>query len=114
MTSGLAPTCPTNVFSYMHVVSWYHIHVYDHSLGKTDFDLSEEPPVKLERSQVQDEMVALFGSERQKRAFAAYKRNKVGTEALETALASAVTHAGSSQETTKNGIYIYTSVFCAI
>ena len=75
-----------------------------HSPGKTDLDLSEESPVKLERSQVQDEMVALFGSERQKRAFAAYKRNKVGTEALETALASAVTHAGTSQKSTKDGI----------
>ena len=53
---------------------------------------------------MQDEMVALFGSERQKRAFAAYKRNKVGTEALETALASAVTEAGTSQETADSGM----------
>ena len=49
-------------------------------------------------------MVALFGSERQKRAFAAYKRNKVGTEALETALASAVTEAGTSQEAADSGM----------
>lgn len=56
--------------------------------------------MKLERSQVQDEMVALFGSERQKRAFAAYKRNKVGSDALDTALASAVSQVTTSHEAT--------------
>ena len=68
--------------------------------GKTELDLTEESPVKLERSQVQDEMVALFGSERQKRAFAAYKRNKVGSEELDSALASAVSVITTSQEVT--------------
>lgn len=51
-------------------------------------------------------MVALFGSEKQKRAFAAYKRNKVGSEALETALASAVTHAETTLEATGEGTFI--------
>ena len=59
--------------------------------------------MKRERSEVQDEMVALFGSEKQKRAFAAYKRNKVGSEALETALATAVTHAEASLEAPDGG-----------
>jgi DNA-directed RNA polymerase I subunit RPA49 len=76
------------------------MHLRPYIPGKTDVDLSEESPVKLEKSQVRDEMVALFGSERQKRAFAAYKRNKVDSGALETALASAVTEAGTSQEAT--------------
>ena len=71
---------------------------------------SEESPVKLEKSQVKDEMVALFGSERQKRAFAAYKRNKVDSEALETALASAVTEAGTIQEATGDGMRVYMQV----
>lgn len=60
--------------------------------------------MKRERSEVQDEMVALFGSEKQKRAFAAYKRNKVGTDALETALASAVSHAETVTDTPEEGI----------
>ena len=78
------------------------------SAGRTDFGLdTEEPPVKRERSEVQDEMVALFGSEKQKRAFAAYKRNKVGSEELETALASAVTHAETNLETAEEGVHIY-------
>ena len=64
--------------------------------GKTELPDAEESPVKKERSQVQEEMVALFGSERKKRAFAAFKKNRVGDEALETALASAVTHVDSS------------------
>ena len=70
-------------------------------------DLSETTPVKLEKSQVKDEMVALFGSERQKRAFAAYKRNKVDSEALDTALASAVSEAGTSRETAGEGMEVY-------
>ena len=71
--------------------------------GKTDVDLDEEPPVKLERAQAQDEMVTLFGSERQKRAYAAYKRNKVGGKALETALVSAVSHADAAQSIAVQG-----------
>ena len=78
-------------------------------LGKTDLSISREEtesPVKRERSEVQDEMVALFGSEKQKRAFAAYKRNKVGSDALETALASAVTHAETTLEAIGEGKFI--------
>jgi DNA-directed RNA polymerase I subunit RPA49 len=74
------------------------MHLRPYIPGKTELDLGEESPVKRERSEVQDEMVALFGSEKQKRAFAAYKRNRVGSEALETALASAVTHADTNLE----------------
>jgi DNA-directed RNA polymerase I subunit RPA49 len=75
------------------------MHLRPYIPGKTDLGLgTEEAPVKRERSEVQDEMVALFGSEKQKRAFAAYKRNKVGSEALQTALATAVTHAEASFE----------------
>lgn len=75
-------------------------------LGKTELTVSEESPVKMETSKVHDEMVALFGSEKKKRAFAAFKRNKVESEALDTALASAVTHIDSTtmQETTEQGI----------
>ena len=49
---------------------------------------------------MRDEMISLFGSEKQKRAYAAYKRNKVDTDVLESALASAVSQAESSQEAT--------------
>ncbi|CAI8040406.1 DNA-directed RNA polymerase I subunit RPA49 [Geodia barretti] len=80
------------------------MHLRPYIPGKTDLGLgTEEAPVKRERSEVQDEMVALFGSEKQKRAFAAYKRNKVGSEALQTALATAVTHAEASFEAVEEG-----------
>ena len=84
------------------VLSFFHSSLI--CAGKTDLGLgTEEAPVKRERSEVQDEMVALFGSEKQKRAFAAYKRNKVGSEALQTALATAVTHAEASFEAVEEG-----------
>ena len=51
-------------------------------------------------------MVELFGSEKKKRAFAAYKRNKVGSEALEAAITGAVSHAGTTLEATDSGMYI--------
>ena len=78
-----------------------HCHVLLLLPGKTDLDLTthSESPTKLEKSRVQEEMVTLFGSERRKRAFAAHKRNKVDSEALETALASAVSHVATSLET---------------
>lgn len=52
-------------------------------------------PTKAEQF---DQMVSLFGSERQKRAYSASKRNKVEQEALESALASAVSHAQTAVE----------------
>ena len=60
----------------------------------------EDAPVQMEKAQMRDEMISLFGSEKQKRAYAAYKRNRVDTDVLESALASAVSQAESSQEAT--------------
>ena len=71
--------------------------------GKTDVEFTEESPVRLERSQAQGEMVSLFGSERKKRAYAAYQRNRVGSEALETALVSAVSQADTVQDMAAEG-----------
>ena len=92
-------------YSYLHH-SLSHTH-FCFPAGKTELDLgdSEESPVKRERSEVQDEMVELFGSEKKKRAFAAYKRNKVGSEALEAAITGAVSHAGTTLEATDSGMY---------
>ena len=70
--------------------------------------------MKRDRSEVQNEMVELFGSEKQKRAFAAYKRNKVGGEALEMTIASAVAHAGDSVETTGAGTYYACCLSCCV
>lgn len=48
-------------------------------------------------------MVSSFGSERQKRAYAAAKRNKIESGALETALATAVAHAQTEVERASQG-----------
>ena len=45
-------------------------------------------------------MVSSFGSERQKRAYAAAKKNRVEASTLETALATAVTHAQTEVDRT--------------
>ena len=45
-----------------------------------------------------DQMVNLFGSERQKRAFSAAKRNLVDEGELDAALATAVSHVKKESE----------------
>ncbi len=62
------------------------------SPGKTDTDNSQESPSKHEKSEIHDMMVSSFGSEKQKRVYAAAKRNKVEAGTLESALATAVSH----------------------
>lgn len=45
----------------------------------------------------------MFGSEKQKRALSAAKRNRVESDVLETALATAVTHAQNEIEKMSTG-----------
>lgn len=75
------------------------------STGKTDTDISEVSPAaeRIDQRETVDRMVSSFGSERQKRAYAAAKRNKIESDALESALATAVTHAHTEVERASQG-----------
>ena len=58
-----------------------------------DGTVSEQPtPSKADYRKSVDKMVNLFGSEKQKRAFSAAKRNIVDEGELDAALATAVSH----------------------
>ncbi len=63
------------------------------SPGTSGTDVLQESPSKRERAEISHMMVSSFGSERQKRAYAAAKRNMVEADTLKSALATAVTHA---------------------
>lgn len=74
--------------------------------GKTDTkeeSATDTTPIKPDHRKSIDQMVSMFGSEKQKRAFSAAKRNKVESDVLETALATAVTHAQNEIDKTAPG-----------
>ena len=80
-------------------------------IGKTDLcsDVTaaeEQAPSKpLDYRKSVDQMVNLFGSEKQKRAFSAAKRNVVDEGELDAALATAVSHVKKEVEGVVSGIY---------
>ena len=85
-----------------------------HTLGKTDVSLdngtsSEQPtPSKADYRKSVDKMVNLFGSEKQKRAFSAAKRNIVDEGELDAALATAVSHIKKeAEEVVASGVVPY-------
>lgn len=55
---------------------------------------------KLDARKSMDQMVSLFGSEKQKRAFSAAQKNKVQSDLLETALEPAFSHAQANVDKT--------------
>lgn len=78
--------------------------------GKTDVGVSdtatqeEQSPSKvLDYRKSVDQMVNLFGSEKQKRAFSAAKRNVVDEGELDAALATAVSHVKKEVEDVVSG-----------
>ena len=70
--------------------------------GKTDIDdaasAEQQTPSKLDYRKSMDQMVNLFGSEKQKRAVSAAKRNLVDEGELDAALATAVSHVKKETE----------------
>ena len=69
------------------------------SAGQTHTDLAEAAsPSKMDYQANFEQLVTSFGSEKAKRAHAAHQRNKVESSALESALATAVSHAQSEME----------------
>lgn len=90
------------------------------SLGKTDMGTSvsdattveEQTPSKpLDYRKSVDQMVNLFGSEKQKRAFSAAKRNVVDEGELDAALATAVSHVKKEVEDVVSGMLCYYYAF---
>ena len=75
--------------------------------GKTDTpedaDVDVSTPVK---SVDHTALVTSFGSEKQKRAYSSAKKNRVEGEALETALATAVTHAQNEMVKAEAGAWV--------
>ena len=64
-----------------------------HCAGKTDASEEVSNEATPPRSKVSlDHVVSTFGSEKQKKRYSAAKRNRLETDALETALATAVAH----------------------
>ena len=68
---------------------------------------AEQTPSKpLDYRKSVDQMVNLFGSEKQKRAFSAAKRNVVDEGELDAALATAVSHVKKGVEDVVSGILV--------
>ena len=75
-----------------------------HCAGKTDaveVVSSEATPVRSKVSL--DHVVSTFGSEKQKKRYSAAKRNRLESESLETALATAVAHVQSEADKEEAG-----------
>lgn len=74
-------------------------------MGVSDATTSEEqiPSKALDYRKSVDQMVNLFGSEKQKRAFSAAKRNIVDEGELDAALATAVSHVKKEVEDVVSG-----------
>lgn len=88
-----------------------------HCAGKTDASEEVSNEATPARSKVSlDHVVSTFGSEKQKKRYSAAKRNRLETDALETALATAVAHvqneadkeeAGSCTGYCGNGVNVF-------
>lgn len=77
-------------------------------MSASDATVAEEqtPSKPLDYRKSVDQMVNLFGSEKQKRAFSAAKRNVVDEGELDAALATAVSHVKKEVEDVVSGIPI--------
>ena len=76
-------------------------------MGTSEGDAEEQTPSKpLDYRKSVDQMVNLFGSEKQKRAFSAAKRNIVDEGELDAALATAVSHVKKEVEDVVSGILL--------
>ena len=72
-----------------------HQYLYSYK-GKSHTNVEgdvDTTPIKPDRRKSVDQMISMFGSEKKKRAFSAAQKNKLEGDVLETALATAVTHA---------------------
>ncbi len=76
-------------------------------MSASDATIAEEqtPSKPLDYRKSVDQMVNLFGSEKQKRAFSAAKRNVVDEGELDAALATAVSHVKKEVEDVVSGMY---------
>ena len=80
--------------------------------GKTDIGVDDsaaaeqQTPSKTDYKKSVDKMVNLFGSEKQKRAFSAAKRNVVDEGELDAALATAVSHIKKEVEDVASGMML--------
>ena len=80
--------------------------------GKTDIGVDDsaaaeqQTPSKTDYRKSVDKMVNLFGSEKQKRAFSAAKRNVVDEGELDAALATAVSHIKKEVEDVASGMIL--------
>ena len=81
----------TNIFC---ILIKAHQYLYykgeSHTNDERDVDTT---PIKPDRRKSVEQMISMFGSEKKKRAFSAAQKNKLEGDVLETALATAVTHA---------------------